>query len=349
MVKGRAIIYPALLLSAWVAGRVAYLNWDAGRGLENDSGIAVAQSKRWMPRGKNIGSATSFTPTLDRLGSHQPRALKRLGRLHPDRPALKWRHGGPEPTQVHPTQIPAINLTAAAARFAMTANPVADPVRETSTNAHRGKWFGYAYSFWRIGGNAGSIVAPAGQYGGSQSGVILGYGLGHSPDKGLAVMARAAATPAKGGEELAIGLRWQRAFALPLSLNAERRVRISASDDWAIYAAGGIDAKPLPAGFSLDAYGQAGWASGPTGGEFYDAQIRATRKMVRLGGATINVGAGAWAGGQRGTGRLEIGPTVAAKFKIEDLPIDGRIEWRQRIAGNARPGNGLALTVSTGF
>jgi hypothetical protein len=211
------------------------------------------------------------------------------------------------------------------------------------------KWFGYAYSFWRIGGNGESVVAPAGQYGGSQSGAILGYDLGHSPDKGLAVMVRAAATPAKGGEELAIGLRWQRAFALPLSLNAERRIRTHASNDWAIYAAGGMDAKPLAAGFSLDAYGQAGWASGPTGGKFYDAQVSATRKLVHLGEATVNVGAGAWAGGQRGTGRLDLGPTVSAKFKIEGLPIDTRIDWRQRIAGNAQPGNGLAFTVATGF
>jgi hypothetical protein len=347
--KGRSIIYPTLLLSAWVAGRAAYLTWDAQPDPEGGREIAIAKSKRQVPMGNAISATPRLLPAHQRIWPRQPKVMKRLGWLHRERPAIKWLHSESVPKQLRQAQIPASNLAETAARFAMTANPVADPVRETSTDAPRSKWFGHAYSFWRIGGNAESIVAPAGQYGGSQSGAILGYDLGHSPDKGLAVMVRTAATPAKGGEELAIGLRWQRAFALPLSLNAERRIRISASDDWAIYAAGGMDAKPLAAGFNLDAYGQAGWASGPTGGEFYDAQLRATRKLVRLGETMVNVGAGAWAGGQRRSGRLDIGPTVAAKFKIEGLPIDARIDWRQRIAGNARPGNGLAFTIATGF
>jgi hypothetical protein len=343
--RGRAIIYPALLLSGWVAGRVAYLNWDASLGLENRTRVAIAQPIRRVPMVKDIGATPPLSPTLHGRWPRKRIVVSRLGQLHLGRPAVTEPDGDPQFNPANLELIPAKNLTEATARFAVAA----DPVRKITPDAPRKKWFGYAYSFWRIGNNGGGIVAPAGQYGGSQSGVILGYDLGNSRDEGLAIMARAAATPTKGGEEFALGLRWQRALALPLSLNAERRIRSGTDDNWAVYAAGGVDAKPLPAGFSLDAYGQAGWTSGSAGGGFYDAQVRATRKIVRLGEANINVGAGAWAGGQRGTGRFDVGPTIAAKFKIEDLPIDARLDWRQRVAGNARPGDGLALTVSTGF
>jgi hypothetical protein len=178
---------------------------------------------------------------------------------------------------------------------------------------------------------------------------MLGYDLGGPVGTGLAATARAAAAPGKGGEEIAFGLRWQRPMALPLLLNAERRIRSGAPDDWAVYAAGGIDAQKLPAQFSLDAYGQAGWTSGGNGGGFFDAQARATRKLAEIGGATIKAGTGAWAGGQKGAQRLDIGPTMTAHFKIEDLPVNVRLDWRQRVAGTARPGHGLALTVATGF
>ena len=71
--------------------------------------------------------------------------------------------------------------------------------------------------------------------------------------------------------------------------------------------------------------------------------------MLRAGKAQLRLGAGAWGGAQDGAKRLDLGPS--ASF---DLPV-GRVntrlsaDYRFRVAGDAAPGSGAAVTFSAGF
>lgn len=207
----------------------------------------------------------------------------------------------------------------------------------------------YAYSFWRLSSPNTSGLAPAAQYGGSQSGIILTYSP-WKPDSGApALLLRASATPDRTERELAFGLRWKPEKSWPISLTAEQRLRGNAPDTIALYLAGGIDALPVKTGWRVDAFGQAGYVSGAGGGGFFDIQARLLHNVTQKGNTLISAGVGSWAGGQKNAGRLDIGPTLTARFDTEPLPLLLQLDWRIRAAGNAMPKDGLALTLSTGF
>lgn len=205
----------------------------------------------------------------------------------------------------------------------------------------------YAYSYWRWPSGTAPL-ATAGQYGGSQSGLIAAYRIW--TDARLDTQLRIALTPQSGGErEIALGLRWQPLQAWPLHLVAERRFRRQAPDRFAIAIAGGTRPLRLPAGFRLDSYGQAGWASGPGGSWFFDASAQAAKPVLRDRKSSLSLGVGAWAGGQRDAQRLDIGPRLDLDLSPSRIPLRLSADWRFRIAGNARPESGPAITLSASF
>lgn len=209
----------------------------------------------------------------------------------------------------------------------------------------------YAYSFWRFQAS-GQGFAAGGQYGGGQSGLIatIGFVDGRNPNPPLALMLRT--TVAHNNlrdREFAAGARWQPNADWPVSITAERRFGNIGPDRFALYVAGGHSNIPLPAQFRLETYAQAGVVSGQDGGHFFDAQARADRRVPLLARLPIFVGAGVWTGGQRGAARLDIGPSLRTEIPVGDTAIRLTADWRFRIAGGAAPGNGPALTLSTGF
>lgn len=216
----------------------------------------------------------------------------------------------------------------------------------------------YAYSFWRSGQPGTDQIAPAAQYGGSQSGIIANYRLtdhgggggGSGGGGGLSLLVRAAATPGKfSDEELAVGLRWQPINALPLNVSVERRIRTKSADHFAVYAAGSADNVPLILGLSGRGFAQAGVIPARRPNIFFDAGIRAETKVAGLGKSAVAIGLGGWAGGQRGASRFDIGPTIRGDVGLGRTRIDISADWRFRVGGNARPVNGPAVTISTGY
>ena len=73
------------------------------------------------------------------------------------------------------------------------------------------------------------------------------------------------------------------------------------------------------------------------------------RPLAEIGGAPLTVGAGSWAGGQRGAQRVDLGPTIAARVDTGPAALLIQLDWRLRAAGSAQPKDGVTLTVSTGF
>ena len=82
---------------------------------------------------------------------------------------------------------------------------------------------------------------------------------------------------------------------------------------------------------------------------FVDGQGRVERPLGRFGEAEVSAGAGAWGGAQKGAARLDIGPTAAVTFRLGEARGRLAADYRFRLAGNAEPRSGPALTVSAGF
>ena len=61
------------------------------------------------------------------------------------------------------------------------------------------------------------------------------------------------------------------------------------------------------------------------------------------------LGGGAWGGAQQGAARLDIGPSLTVDLRLGAAPARIEADYRWRVAGNAEPGNGGVVTLSTGF
>jgi hypothetical protein len=206
----------------------------------------------------------------------------------------------------------------------------------------------YGFSFWR-GGALTSGLAPASQYGGSQAGLVASYRLSDH-NNALVLLWRATITPQRPAErEFALGVRIQPITKLPITLSGERRFRPSGPDRFAFYLAGGQSDVPVIEKFKLDGFAQIGILEGGTLDHFFDAHVQLQRPVQKSGPISISAGGGLWAGGQKGAARIDIGPSVRADIKLGKPSLRVSADWRFRLAGNAKPGNGPAVTVSTGF
>ncbi|WP_333567495.1 hypothetical protein [Sphingorhabdus sp.] len=149
--------------------------------------------------------------------------------------------------------------------------------------------------------------------------------------------------------EWAAGLLWRPSTTFPANLSLERRFRPKRSDAIAAFVSSGHGGTSLPLGFVLDGYGQAGFVTGKSGGGFADGQLHLLKNMASHGHITLAAGAGTWAGGQSGIMRLDMGPTVRANLKPGAASLRLDASWRFRVAGDARPGDGPTVTLSTSF
>ena len=112
---------------------------------------------------------------------------------------------------------------------------------------------------------------------------------------------------------------------------------------------GGVGPTPVAAGFTLEAYGEAGAIKRDGVEAFGDGAARMTHKVASVAQAQVDVGAGVWGAGQRGVRRLDVGPTIGAILPIAGVAFKITADWRERIVGNAAPGSGPALSIGTNF
>lgn len=194
--------------------------------------------------------------------------------------------------------------------------------------------------------------AANGQYGGSQAGAILSYRLSDEPDPDMALYSRISAALAPVSQrEIAVGARIRPLRNLPLAGHAEQRFDADGGSvaGTAFYMTGGTGPEPVVGRLMLETYAQAGYVLGRDETYFFDGSATVQRLLAESAGQTLAAGAGLWAGGQRGIRRLDVGPRASINLtsgsQSTRIAIDGRI----RVAGNARPGSGAALTVSTSF
>lgn len=238
--------------------------------------------------------------------------------------------------------------------------PPALAARAPASGAARPKrWSVDAWGFWRQGSDA----APISQsrvpiYGASQIGAIAQYRLAPAMGIDPRVHARAyRAMVPRGENELSLGGSLRPLARVPVRAFAEMRYTDAAfGTEWrpALFVVSEFPPQALPAGFSLEAYGQAGWVGGDFATGFADGQVAAVREVVRLepfGSSPLrfSAGAGAWGGVQRDAGRLDVGPTVRLEWTMGRVPARLSIDWREQVSGDAAPQSGVAATLATGF
>ncbi|TRW14012.1 hypothetical protein [Glacieibacterium frigidum] len=242
----------------------------------------------------------------------------------------------------------------AASKFeaALAVDPAASnaPAWRTELRRLRQQWSGDAYILVRGAGPTGLGVAPL--FGGGQSGGSLAFTPDPLARRPIAVVARATVAHEgkdfgiagidRGSLQTALGVRWQ---VVPgASLTAERLIAggSAARDAWVLRTAGGTAHKLGPV--QLDVYAEAGVVGARRRDTFASAQARAELPLP----AGLDAGGGAWVSIQNAATtvhRVDIGPTIGWRAG----PITARADWRFRVAGDAAPGSGPALTLSAAF
>lgn len=191
-------------------------------------------------------------------------------------------------------------------------------------------------------------------YGRSQAGAVLRYRLLPRSSYLPSAYARVTRTleGARQGEVAAgFSLRpWPRA---PLIVAAEARVTETATGREVRPAAFAVTQVPpvtLPFGIRGEAYLQAGYVGGDFATAFVDGQARIDHRLAQLGnGHEVRLGMATWGGAQRGAARLDVGPSASVAFKLAEAPSRIAVDYRLRVAGNASPASGPAVTFSAGF
>lgn len=215
--------------------------------------------------------------------------------------------------------------------------------------AHASRWSGSAWALARDGGKA-SPLAPGGQIGGGQAGARL---LFHLDDSGRFSLSGRFSRTVGGPRqtEAAAGLDWQPARTIPLHLTFERRVALDRGgrNAWTAGAAGGVYAVPVAKGWRLDAYAEAGVVGTRRRDLYADGAARIARSLDLGHGRSLALGGGAWGAAQPGATRLDLGPSAVLRLPVAQRAIALALDWRQRVAGAARPGSGPALTLASDF
>lgn len=236
-----------------------------------------------------------------------------------------------------------------------SAEPARDPMRLPVRFAKQveRRWSGDSWLLYRANSRdaAAAVVLP--RYGASQLGGVVRFAL--APQKALAPQAyvrasRALQSPAQS--EAALGLSARPVASLPLRVMAEGRLRGGSGSGQLRPAALAVTELPpisLPLGGQGEIYAQAGYLGGRGATPFFDAQAVAERRLTGAGPAEFWVGAGAWAGGQRGASRLDLGPRAVLRLSAGPAAARIAVDWRFRVAGHARPSSGPAVTFSAGF
>lgn len=184
-------------------------------------------------------------------------------------------------------------------------------------------------------------LASGGTLGGSQAGARLAYAFNRAFAASLRL------TSAIGGEngaEVALGMRWTPLRKVPVSITAERRQRIgnSGRSAFALFAEGGVYERPMPFKFVLDGYAQAGVVGVRHSDLFADGAATFTRPVWRR----LSAGVGIWGGVQPGVYRVDAGPRLSLRVGSR---MRVHLDYRQRLAGDAAPGSGPAVTIAGDF
>ena len=233
--------------------------------------------------------------------------------------------------------------------------PAAAPAgiaRAPAATAGQRRWSADGWLLWRDDTTT-PITSGNPSYGRSQLGAVARYELApQSRQRPQAYLRGSAALQGAREQEVAAGLSARPLAGLPLRVAAEVR----ASDRTggrevrpAAFAVTELAPQHLPGGLVAEVYAQAGYVGGRSATAFVDGAARVDRSLATAGDFDLRAGAAAWGGAQDEGARLDVGPTASLAFRVGETRGRLAADYRFRVAGDAQPASGPALTLSAGF
>ena len=361
MIPRTTIVTPMRFVSGvigvWVAARVFVLLPFAA------TGVAVPADPVFDPRaavGKAVANAPlpiaapAFTTVASTSRPHPVRSQPVNFAIAAVRRSARSTSPLAMPGPARPTDMLLVAMHDPAPRPAPETMPVLSPSGIVSPPPPpeaqaSSRWSGNLYLYRRGDGTA--ALASGGQLGGSQAGARIAWRLNRDGPARFAAAARIS-TPLDDtrGAEAAVGMDWHPLPGQPLRVSVERRVDLGGAgrDAWSAYAAGGFYREPRP-GLVVDGYAQAGVVGARRRDLFADAALRGGARRQIGEGRSLTLGGGVWGAAQPRVARLDIGPRVALGLPIAGTAATLAAEWRIRVAGDASPRAGLAITLASDF
>lgn len=364
--RGRPVLFLVLLLASWLSVRIMTWEtpWQVSAGpevqepiLASTKALPIREPAGVMPPDATV-QAVPFAPVPGVPERSPLLPLERAnltpapaGPFVPGKRAaghnLLWLSamaGLPVPREV----------SAAIERRAAAVMPAEALFVAEDGKARPGRWQADAWLLLREGA---SRAAPSANrppsYGASQLGALLAFRLAprsrHDPDAYL----RASKALVAGGEtELAAGLGVRPLANVPVRAHVEvRAVEMDGARQLrpAAFLSGGVNSLPLPLHLEASGYAQAGYVGGDFATAFADGSLRIVRPARDAKRNGLDAGLAAWGGAQRDAMRLDIGPTVGVTLDLGNSTARLSADYRLRIAGDAQPASGAALTIIGGF
>lgn len=215
-----------------------------------------------------------------------------------------------------------------------------------------GQWSADGWLLWRDDTTT-PLTSGRPSYGRSQIGAVVRYELApHSRNRPQAYLRGSAALQGASEQEVSAGISARPLARVPIRFAAEVRVSDRAETSEvrpAFYAVTELAPQQLPGGLQAEAYAQAGYVGGDFATAFVDGQLRVDRSLAAAGGFDLRAGGAAWGGAQEDGERLDVGPSASASFRLGAARGRLAADYRFRVAGDAQPASGPALTLSAGF
>lgn len=223
-----------------------------------------------------------------------------------------------------------------------------DPLQEPDNPK---RWSVDAWALWREGSGIAQGRRPS--YGASQAGAVFNYRLHPSSGHDPRVFVRGYRALIDNPEtEVSVGVSGRPLPDIPVRVHVEMRAT-ERFDETEFRPSAFVTTELVPQKLPFDTYaevyGQAGYVGGDFPTHFADGQVHIMRDVHDFDLAKVSVGAAAWGGMQKGASRVDIGPSVRVDLDIGDVPARVSVDYREQVAGEAEPGSGVAVTVSTRF
>ncbi|MBB4612970.1 hypothetical protein [Novosphingobium taihuense] len=353
--RGQPLLALGLLFVGWTAWRIAM--WETPTEPEGTSNalLAVADAPPSATPGSTV--RRHLTPARRSAAARAPGLRSEAqNSAYVAMPAMPWpQQFVLQANMLKPAHAPAIPPYR---QLASTPKPD-DEFYEPLVAKDDPRWSGENWVLMRAGSGDAAQAPGAASYGASQAGAIVRYRLGKGEvGSSYAYLRTSLAINAPGQDrEVALGFGMRPVRKLPLRVLVEARLQDTKASPMQVRPVATVITelpwRRLPLGFRAEAYGQAGYAGGRGATPFFDAQALLDRPLrgVVPRNNDLRVGAGVWAGGQEGAVRLDAGPRLS--FRIEPGRLAGpsrvALDWRFRLAGNARPDSGPAITVTSAF
>ncbi|MGL4314946.1 MAG: hypothetical protein ACRCSO_13255 [Sphingomonas sp.] len=359
--RGRPLRFLVAVMAGWICFRAVML-WPITPVMATDRLMAASASPPLSaveraipapvvvairPTGPHAGARLARLPTHPPLMAVAPAKLAALAQREAvplaaaDTAALApMPLVAPPPTDPpKPSPAPPLDVVPLAAPGLATGIEPEQPRRPS-------RWRG---SLWLLAraGDASRADLASGTLGGGQAGLRLGYLV--EPKARVMIYGRVSSALGQRQSEAALGVDWQ-PTKLPIHLIAEQRIALDHSRGGpTVGAIAGIGPVTIASHFRLEAYGQAGVIARDGGVGFADGAARIDHAVAHIGGARVSLGGGAWGAAQPDAQRLDVGPSINVDIAVKERPLRLSLDWRERVAGSARPTSGLAITLGTNF